>query len=156
MPSRKFQIWSAWFIVSFFYAYQYVLRVIPSVMMDDIKTRFAFSAESFGQFSGIYYIGYSLMNLPLGAILDRYGAKKTLPFFIALTVAGILPIVYCDHWIYPIIGRLMVGMGSSAAILGVFKIIQVSFEKTFSRMLSYSVAIGLAGAIYGGRPILSA
>ena len=46
------------------------------------------------------------------------------------------------------------GIGSSAAILGTFKIIRLSFsEKLFPRMLSFSVTIGLMGAIYGGGPV---
>jgi len=45
-------------------------------------------------------------------------------------------------------------MGSSAAILGVFKIIRMAFsESRFPRMLSLSVTIGLIGAIYGGGPM---
>ena len=52
------------------------------------------------------------------------------------------------------LGRACIGIGSSAAILGVFKIIRMAFsEKLFSRMLSFSVMIGLLGAIYGGGPV---
>jgi hypothetical protein len=52
---------------------------------------------------------------------------------------------------WPLIGHFLIGIGSSAAILGVFKIIQLSFkEARFTRMLSSAVTIGLIGAIYGG------
>ena len=58
------------------------------------------------------------------------------------------------HWIYAIVGRFLIGLGSSAAILGLFKIIRMAFnEERFSRMLSLSVTIGLMGAIYGGGPL---
>ncbi|MCC8368847.1 MAG: MFS transporter [Rickettsia endosymbiont of Oxypoda opaca] len=71
-----------------------------------------------------------------------------------LTVFGILPIVFAEHWLYPIIGRFFIGAGSSAAILGVFKVIRIVFiEKYFARMLSFSVTLGLIGAIYGSAPI---
>jgi predicted MFS family arabinose efflux permease len=69
-------------------------------------------------------------------------------------VIGMLPLIFANHWIYPIAGRLLIGMGSSAAILGVFKIVRLTFsEKLFPRMLSLSVTIGLMGAIYGGAPV---
>ena len=49
---------------------------------------------------------------------------------------------------------MLIGMGSSAAILGVFKIIHLTFnEAKFSLMLGFSVMIGLLGAIYGGQPL---
>lgn len=146
--------WFIWMIASVFYAYQYVLRVMPGIMLNDISQQFHIDATVFGQFSGVYYIGYSLMHLPIGIMLDRFGPKKILPLCILLTAMGLLPIIFSEHWIYPIIGRIITGIGSSAAILGAFKIIRMTFNvENFSRMLSFSVTIGLVGAIYGGEPV---
>ena len=143
-----------WMVVSIFYAYQYILRVMPNIMLDDIMQQFQFTAATFGQFSGIYYIGYSLMHLPMGIFLDRYGPKKVMTASILLTVVGLIPLIFADYWVYPIIGRLLIGIGSSAAILGVFKVVRMSFsEQHFARMLSFSVTIGVLGAIYGGSPV---
>lgn len=146
--------WTVWVIASIFYAYQYVLRVMPSIMLSDIMQQFHIDAATYGQFSGVYYIGYSLIHLPVGIMLDRYGPRKIMTICIFLSVVGLLPLIFSDHWIYPIIGRFVIGIGSSAAILGVFKIIRMTFsEKQFPRMLSFSVTIGLIGAIYGGGPV---
>lgn len=146
--------WVIWIIASVFYAYQWVLRVMPNIMLNDIMQRFSIDAATFGQLSGVYYIGYVLMHLPIGILLDRVGPKKVMAASILLTVIGLSPLIFADHWIYPMAGRFLVGMGSSAAILGVFKIIRMTFsEKRFPRMLSFSVTIGLIGAIYGGGPV---
>jgi len=147
-------IWSMWLLASFFYAYQYILRVLPNIMMNDILENFHMDAAKFGQYSGLYYIGYAGMHIPVGILLDRYGPKRILPLCMVLTVAGLLPLLFAEHWIYPALGRLMMGMGSSAAILGVFKIIRMSFkEERFTLLLGFSVTIGLIGAIYGGQPV---
>lgn len=146
--------WFVWMIASLFYTYQYILRVMPSIIMNDITQQFHINTTVFGQFSGVYYIGYSLMHLPIGIMLDRFGPRKVMSVCVLLTVIGLLPIIFTDHWIYPIVGRAMIGIGSSAAILGTFKIIRLSFkEQLFPRMLSLSVTIGLIGAIYGGGPV---
>lgn len=151
--SRKIA-WAIWIIASIFYAYQYILRVMPNIMLQDIMNQFSIDTAVFGQFSGIYYIGYSLIHLPIGIMLDRFGPKKVMTGCILLTVIGLMPLLFASHWVYPIIGRLFIGIGSSAAILGVFKIIRMTFSKErFPRMLSISVTIGLIGAIYGGGPI---
>ena len=50
--------WTVWLVASFFYAYQYILRVLPDIMLTDIIDQFGISAATFGQFSGVYYIGY--------------------------------------------------------------------------------------------------
>jgi predicted MFS family arabinose efflux permease len=127
---------------------------MPNIILPDIMEQFGISAATFGQFSGVYYIGYSLMHLPIGIMLDRFGPKKVMSLCIVCTIIGQTPLLFADHWIYPIIGRFFIGVGSSAAILGVFKIIRMIFdEKRFARMLSFSVTIGLIGAIYGGGPV---
>ena len=143
-----------WMLASIFYAYQYILRVMPSIMLGDIMRQFHIDATIFGQFSGIYYIGYSAMHLPIGIMLDRYGPRRVMTGCILSTVIGLLPLLFSDHWIYPVLGRALIGMGSSAAILGTFKITRMTFtEQRFARMLSLSVTIGLIGAIYGGAPV---
>lgn len=154
MSTSRFIAWSTWMAASIFYAYQYILRVMPNIMLGDIMHQFNIDAATFGQFSGVYYIGYSLMHLPIGIILDRYGPRKVMTGCTLLTVIGLLPIIFTTSWIYPIVGRVLIGIGSSAAILGTFKIIRMTFqEKHFTRMLSFSVTIGLIGAIYGGGPL---
>ncbi|KTD25209.1 MFS transporter [Legionella maceachernii] len=146
--------WAIWIIASLFYAYQYILRVMPNIMLDNFIQQFHIDTTVFGQFSGVYYLGYSLMHLPIGIMLDRFGPKKVMSSCILLTVIGLLPILFAERWMYPMIGRALIGMGSSAAILGTFKIIRMAFkEQQFTRMLSFSVTIGLIGAIYGGGPV---
>ncbi|CEK10420.1 major facilitator superfamily (MFS) transporter [Legionella hackeliae] len=146
--------WGIWIIASLFYAYQYILRVMPNIMLDNFVQQFHIDTAVFGQFSGVYYIGYSLMHLPIGIMLDRFGPRKVMTSCILLTVIGLLPIIFAEHWVYPLIGRALIGMGSSAAILGTFKIIRMGFkEEYFTRMLSFAVTIGLIGAIYGGGPV---
>jgi predicted MFS family arabinose efflux permease len=154
MSKSKSLAWCMWIIASIFYSYQYTLRVIPNVIMNDIMQKFNMDAALYGQFSGIYYIGYCLLHIPIGIMLDRIGPKKVIPFCIFLTTLGLAPILFAESSIYPIIGRFLTGIGSSAAILGAFKIIKLFFDDAkFTRMLSLSVTIGLIGAIYGGGPV---
>lgn len=146
--------WLSWLFASIFYAYQYILRVIPNVMLNDIMTDFNMDSLIFGQFAGIYYIGYILMHIPIGLMLDRYGPKNIMSICLLLAIIGLLPIVLTRSPYLIIIGRFILGAGSSGAILGLFKIISIIFKKErFAKMLSLSVTIGLIGAIYGGAPI---
>ncbi len=154
MSNSKIMGWSIWLIVSIFYAYQYVIRVMPAIMMPEIMDHFQINAFKFGQLSAVYYIGYSLAHLPMGLMLDRFGMKKMLPTCIILTILGTIPFTASDHWIYPLIGRFLLSIGSSGAILGIFKVVRLVFkEEQFARMLSFAVSIGLIGAIYGGGPV---
>jgi len=154
MSTKPLITWLIWVIACVFYAYQYILRVIPNIMFNDIMQQFQMNSTIFGQFSGVYYISYSLVHLPIGIMLDRYGTRKIMTGCILLTVIGLLPMIFTDNWIYLIIGRAMIGMGSSAAILGIFKMIRMIFkEQHFTRMLGFSITIGFIGAIYGSGPV---
>lgn len=154
MSTSRTIAWFVWALASIFYAYQYIFRVMPNIIMNDIMTQFNIDSAIFGQFSGIYYLGYCLAHLPIGIALDRFGPKKVMSISLILTVVGILPIISATHWIYAIIGRFLIGIGSSAAILSMFKIIRMTFtEDKFTSMLSFGVTIGVFGALYGGVPV---
>ncbi|WP_032112140.1 hypothetical protein [Candidatus Paracaedibacter symbiosus] len=58
-----------------FYIYQFVLRVSPSVMVDDIMLSFHLDAASFAFLTASAMYAYSLMQIPAGIFADKYGAR---------------------------------------------------------------------------------
>ena len=154
MTISPYQAWSMWAVASLFYAYQYVLRVLPNIIMPDLLIHFNTNAVEFGQFAGLYYLGYVGAHIPLGIWLDRRGPKVVIPICILLTVVGIVPLIISDTIAAANIGRFIMGIGSSGAILGAFKVIRLGFPEThFNRMLGLCVSVGLIGALYGGLPV---
>lgn len=152
--TSRISVWLAWFLASLFYAYQYILRVLPNITMPEIMRRFDIDAEIFGQFAGIYYIAYAAMHIPLGTWLDRKGPKYVMPMCILFSALGTLPLIYSNSWIMACFGRAMIGIGSSGAILGLFKVVHLGFPGGwFSRVLGMGVTLGLLGAIYGSQPV---
>lgn len=148
------QAWVAWGVVTFFYAFQYVLRVFPGIMMDDIRVKFAVDTQQFGDFSGAYYLGYAVMHIPIGLLLDHMSPRWVIAGSVILCSLGILPLIYGDSWALAVVGRFLVGAGSGTAILGVFKVIRLNFpSQKFGTVLGFSVMVGLIGGIYGGGPV---
>ncbi|MSO13797.1 MFS transporter [Rickettsiales endosymbiont of Trichoplax sp. H2] len=146
--------WSTWLVLAFFYAYQFVQRVFPNIVMDDIMSRYQVNANEIGHFAGIYYVGYIAMHIPLGIMLDHFNAKKVIPLCILLAVAGFAPLAYIDNFTVASYGRLLIGIGSSGAAVGAFKLLRLGFgEEKFPRMLGWMVTIGLLGAVFGSGPL---
>lgn len=142
-----------WLVLSFFYAYQYVIRTIPAVSVNEIMQNFSIDTEGFSLLCGIYYIGYTAAAIPLSIMMDKLDARKVIVCTILMTTAGIIPLAG-ESWSLALIGRVLSAIGSTGAILGLFKTISVFFKpEQNSRMLGMSVTIGLLGGIYGGQPL---
>ncbi|RLT63051.1 major Facilitator Superfamily protein [Wolbachia endosymbiont of Drosophila ananassae] len=116
--------------------------------------RFNIGTTEIGQFCGLYYVGYVLAHIPVGILLDRFGSKVVIPICIALTSLGALPLVSSNDWSYSIIGRIITGIGSSASVLGLFKIISIYYRREkFAMMFSISAIIGISGGVFATKPL---
>jgi predicted MFS family arabinose efflux permease len=142
-----------WLSITLFYCYQYILRTIPNIIMQDIMQKYGIGAGEFGSFAGIYYIGYIAVHIPVGILLTRFGAKKILPLFITLTAIGIAPLVYSDNWNLVVLGRLCTGIGASAAAVGALQIFRIIYPEKFSTILGLTVLCGLITAVYVTAPL---
>ena len=134
-----------------FYCYEFILRIVPGILQNELRISFGnISASVFGQLSALYYFAYSPMQLPVGILMDRFGARKLLflacfccslgsylfGFYSSITVAGI--------------GRFLVGFGSSFAFVGVLAS-AVSWlpQKCFSTVAGLMTTLGMLGLVYG-------
>src|SRR5579863_2156181 len=98
LRSISIQAWLAWGIATFFYGFQYILRVFPSVMIDDIRGKFGIDSAQFADFSGIYYLGYGLAHIPVGLLLDHKGPRWVMTLSIVLCALGLVPLIYGTSW----------------------------------------------------------
>ena len=152
---NKFVSMLVWLSLTLFYCYQYILRMLPNIIMPDIMSKYQIGAAQFGSFAGIYYIGYIAVHIPIGILLARFGGKKILPLCIALTASGLVPLVYFDFWGSVVIGRALTGIGSSAAIVGALQIFRIIYPDKFARMLGFTVSASLITVVYVGTPLAS-
>ena len=142
-----------WLSVTVFYCYQYILRVIPNIIMPDLIDNFGINASEFGSFAGIYYVGYIGVHIPIGILLNKFGCRKVLSICILLTALGLAPVVYSNSWYIVLLGRLITGIGSSAAIVGALQIFRIIYPNSFTRMLGISVSLGLITVVFVGSPL---
>ena len=75
--------WIMCSIGALFYIYEYLLRVAPSVMTDDLMASFHIGAAALGNMVACYYYIYVPMQLVVGVLMDRFGPRRLF------TVAGL-------------------------------------------------------------------
>jgi predicted MFS family arabinose efflux permease len=143
-----------WIIASTFFCYQFVLRLWPSLLMQDIMKQFSINATSFGLLSSMYYYGYAGMQIPLALMLDRFSAKKVICACAFLCGAAALLFTYTNNFYLALLGRFLIGAGSAVGFLGASKVISEWFPADkYARMVGFTFTFGLLGAIYGGKPL---
>jgi MFS family permease len=143
-----------WILPLIFFTYQMILRLWPSLIMNQIIKQFSANAYDFGVLVSLYYYGYSVMQIPIAFIIERFGVRYTLFYCAILCSIATLIFSYTTNWYILCISRFLIGVGSAAAFLGVSTVIREWFQKSqYAKMVSLSFSIGLLGAVYGGKPM---
>jgi predicted MFS family arabinose efflux permease len=143
-----------WAFPLLFFAYQFILRLWPSLMMEQIMTQFAIDATAFGLLVSVYYYGYAGMQIPIAVAIERYGARMIV--FLCALICGLAAFLFffTTNWYLALFSRFLIGVGSAVGFLGASKVISQWFPKEqYARMVGFTFTFGLLGAIYGGKPV---
>ena len=132
-----------------FYCYEFFLRILTGAYQEEIIHYFNITSHTgFSFLVSSYNITYLLMQIPAGFLLDRFGSKKILIWATLICGAGnILFIV--DGFYLAIVGRLLVGIGSSFAFIGVLKLARETLQtKHFAIVASIVISLGTLAAAF--------
>ena len=132
-----------------FYCYEFFLRILTGAYQEQIVSYFNIQTHvGFSFLVSSYNITYLLMQIPAGILLDRYGSKKVL--IIATLICGVGNILFiASGFKLAIIGRLLVGIGSSFAFIGILKLTLENFpRKYFALVTSIVISLGTLAAAF--------
>ncbi len=137
-----------------FYMYQYIIRVSPNVMNDELLANFVIDSAGLGVLLAAYNLSYSSMQIPLGITMDRLGVRFFL--FAACLLCSIACFVF-GNTTNPIIGggaRFLMGMGSACGLIGTIKLGTIWLEpKHVAKVTGVTILMGTLGAALGGAPL---
>ncbi len=152
--SKRILPYAMWVFPLSFFTYQFILRLWPSLMMQQIMQQFQIDATGFGFLASVYYYGYAGMQLPIAVLLERFSARYVVCICAVVCGLATLLFTYTDNWILALLSRFLVGAGSAAGFLATSKVISQWFGREYyARMVGFSFTVGLLGAIYGGKPV---
>lgn len=137
-------------IVSGFYFYGYLLRVIPSLIPFDLIKGFSFSATKLSNLSAIYYYVYAPMQLVVGFLLDYLGAKRVLSAAILCCAVGAYLSGFQEVLFLIELGRVMIGLGSSFALVGAMYVVSFLIPKRYTSLaFGLIIGTGMLGGMLG-------
>ena len=118
--SHKFG-WFLFGLTALFYYYDFILRMIPSVMMDNIISVYNIDATDFAILESSFYFMYTPLQLLAGPVVDEYGSRRIFPLAILCCLIGSVLSALEFHFYLLIFARMLIGFGSAFAFIIVLK-----------------------------------
>ncbi len=146
--------WLIWSLAASAFGYAFFQRVTPGVMVQELMSEFAIGAAVLGTLSALYFYPYVLMQIPLGVLIDRWGARILLT--IALSIAGLGSIIFATANSIELAyaGRLLIGMGSAVGFLGSLAIASKWFPPhRFALLAGLVMFFGMMSAVFAQGPL---
>jgi MFS family permease len=106
---------------SFGYLMSYLFRTVNSVIAPDLIAELHLDEAGLGLITSAYLYAFTLFQLPLGLLLDRYGPRKVQT--VLLAVAGLGSLVFAlSHDVATLaLCRAVIGLGLSGGLMAAFK-----------------------------------
>lgn len=146
--------WLIWGCAALFYCYQFMLRVSPNVMADDLMISFQVDACMLGILAGFYYNTYSALQIPGGSLMDYFKPRRVLTFASIICSIGTLLFSMADSIYVAGFGRALIGVGSAMGFLSCLKIGTLWFPShKLSLIIGLTVFLGTIGGISAGYPL---
>ncbi len=149
-PISKFVPWWMVFLGAAFYCYEYLLRLIPSVMVPELMHTFDIQAAKIGLLSSAYYIGYVMSSGIVGPILDRYLPRKVILTATLFCVIGCYLFAMAPNFLTASMARFIIGFASAFGFIGVLKIGAMWLPKErFGAVAGMASFLGMMTAMSG-------
>ena len=136
------------------YFLSYFFRSTNAVIAEDLSRDLSMSAPQLGLMTSLFFLAFAAAQLPLGAALDRFGARRTTSVLMLAGVAGSLVFAYAPSVPMLALGRALIGVGMAGVLMGALKAISTAFpSERFASVSSMFVGLGSMGALVAATPL---
>lgn len=146
--------WVIWAFAALFYFYEYLLRVSPSTMVPELMQTFNLNAAQIGVLGSSFFWTYAPMQLPVGVLMDRFGARKLISIASIGTAIGALFFGLAKAVSLAYIGRILIGAGASFGFVAMVFVCTHWFEMSKRALLvGLANSIAMLGGLAGEGPL---
>lgn len=94
-----------------------LVRAVTATPAPVFSQELNLAAAQLGLLAGAYFLGFSMVQLPLGSALDRWGPTRALLVFLAAAVVGCISFSVATDLIKLLLARFLVGAGLGACLM---------------------------------------
>ena len=153
-PDRAYLAWAT---VAIAYAIAFLQRVSPQSITSNFMADFSTDAAGVAMLASSYFWGYTLMQIPAGLLVDRYGVKRVVLFSMAASSLGSAAFALAPNLLDVFAARLIVACGDALVFTALLKLVALSFkDERFGIMLGISQVSGYVGGVMATTPLAAA
>lgn len=146
--------WLVWSIPASFFSLVFIIRILPSFVMQDIISFYNINYAQFSLLPAFYYAGYSLMQIPTGILLTKFRNSTIIPCLMLVVAIGTFIVSISSVFFITCIASFIIGSGSAVGIVGSSSIIKSRFEEqSYGFIFGLTLTFGLVAASYAGKII---
>ena len=119
--------------------------------------RFDIAATQLSVFTMVQLLVYAAMQIPVGALLDRFGPRNLLLSGITILTLAQLGFAFADTFTLGVVARVFVGMGDSMVFVPLLRLVSLWFPPLRIPMVSQLTGLlGQIGALTAASPLVYA
>src|SRR3954463_12422565 len=120
----------------------------------DLMRDLAIGPEALGALTGAFFFGFAAMQIPCGFFFDRFGPRYTVVAMLVLATVGVTIFTLAPTWPILLTGRVLMGAGFGAMLIGSMVVISRWFPPDrFSTLPAMVLSIGLLGNLAATTPL---
>ena len=144
-----FGVCAALFVMSMFY------RMSAAVIAEDLGRDLHLDPGGLGLVGGAFFYAFALVQLPLGLLLDRAGAKRSMVLLNLTGMLGALLFSVSGGLWTAVLGRTLIGVGMAANLMGSLKLFTHWFDlRRFATLSGLLVSLGTLGTLGATSPLV--
>ncbi len=149
--SQRLQIFTVFALA---YILSYFFRSANAVIATDLARELELSAAQLGFMTGVFFISFAAVQLPLGTALDRFGARRVTPPLMLVAALGSALFAAAPTFPALVLGRALIGLGMAGVLMGALKTFGVWFSaRRFTTVSGVFLGVGASGALGAATPL---
>jgi len=119
--------------------------------------RFHVSSAQLATFTMVQLFVYAAMQIPVGVLVDRFGAKKLLVTGVVLMTGGQFAFAFASTFGVGVAARVFVGMGDAMVFISLIQLVALWFPPARTAMVTQMTGVvGQVGAVVATAPLSAA
>ncbi len=152
LPARLLAVVFVPFAAGFFLSFMF--RNANAVISKDLAAEFSLTSSDLGLLTSAYFLSFAAMQMPVGVFLDRYGPRRVTSGLLLVLAAGAGAFAFAGGLGSLTLGRALIGVGASAALMGAMKAYSIWFPlDRMATLNGWTMAIGALGAVAATAPV---